>query len=494
MQNSRLIEILKSFDKSELKLFEKFLDSSFVKSRRVIKPVLKYISGFHPDFASSDLDKKRVSEKLFPGEAYSEKKIINLMGDLTKECENFLKHKTLDDDEITSMLLTSKEFFKKKLFRHSFRIAEGISKKITSGFSPGKDYFSKLRQLLFLKSSYYITVNDYGKMIDCKKDFFEASAAQFIIDLIQIRSSMDPALITYGKKIENDFIKALTESFDIDLFFEKLEKSNYAHKSLIDIHYFLFKTLEIPEEKKYYFLLRDLFYGNTKNFDREEKYFLFNHLANYCSNEVSKRNEEFYFEALDVYKQMLKNEAYSFSESEYMQTVTYRNIIYYCNTVKDDKWFEHFIDKYSGVIAPRHREEMKNFALANLYFLRKEFENSLMSISRITYEFFLFKPDLKNLMLKVYYELEYFEQAYSLIDTYKHYLSGTKEISESYKVFYRNFVNRYLELIKIKTGTGRRQTGYLKSKIVKENKIVNKIWLLEKVEELILKNNSQKKD
>lgn len=488
MQNSRLTEILKAFDKSELRSFEKFLDSPFVKSRRNIKPLLMHISKFHPQFESKDLIKEKVFEIIYPSEIYSEKKIINLMADLTKEAESFLKFKSLDEDDITSMILISKGFSKKKLFRHSYRIANGVEKKLTPGFSPGKDYFSKLRQALFLKSSYYTTINDFGNMIDCKRNYFEASAAQFIIDLIQIYSSKDPALTTYGRKIENDFIKAVTESFNLDLFFKRMEKSAYTHKSLINIHYFLFKTIEKPEDKKYYFLLRDLFYRNMKSFDREERYFLFNHLATYCSDEVSKKNTEFYQEALDVYKHMLKCDAYSYSESEYMQVVTYRNIIYYCNTVKDDKWFEIFIGKYSDVIAPKHREDMKNFALANLHFLRKEYEKSLMSVSLITYEFFLFKPDLKNLMLKIYYELEYYEQAYSLIDTYKHYLSGTTEISDAYKIFYKNFVNRYLDLIKIKTGTGKENPAFLSSKIEKENKIVNKIWLLEKVGELIKQN------
>ena len=485
MQDSRLTEILKTFDKAELRSFEKFLDSPFVKSRRNIKPLLLHLSNFHPRFESPELNKERIFRILFPGIIYSEKKIINLMGDLTKETENFLKYQSLDEDEITSMLLISKGYYRKKLFRHSYRIANNMENKLTPGFSPGKDYFSKLKQVLFLKSSYYTTVNEFGNMIDSKKNYFEASFAQFIIDLIQIHSSKDPALTTYGKKIENDFIKAVTESFNLDLFFSRMEKSSYAHKSLIDIHYYLFKTLVQPEEKKFYFLLRDLFYGNIKSFDREERYFLFNHLATYCSDEVSRKNIEFYQEALDVYKHMLKYNAYSHSESEYMQVVTYRNIIYYCNTVKDDKWFEYFIEKYSDVITPKHREDMKNFACANLQFLRKDFEKSLTSVSLITYEFFLFKPDLKNLMLKIYYELEYFEQAYSLIDTYKHYLSGTTEISDAYKAFYRNFVNRYLGLIKIKTRTSRESPAFLKSKIEKENKIVNKVWLLEKVDDLI---------
>jgi len=219
--------------------------------------------------------------------------------------------------------------------------------------------------------------------------------------------------------------------------------------------------------------------------DSEEKYIIFNQLANYCTEEVSRKNEKFYDEALDVYKRMLENDAYSFSENEYMQVITYRNIIYFCNTVKDDKWFEYFIDKYTDALSPEYRKDMKNFANGNLWFLRRDYERSLVCISGIINEFFLFKSDLRNILLKIYYELGYFEQAYSMIDSYKHFLAHTTEISKEYKEFYKKFVKRYLQLLKMKSGRSKELPGMMKKDLEKETKIVNKNWLLEKVLELM---------
>lgn len=485
MKDSRLIEILSAFTSEELNDFEKFLSSPFVKTRRNVAPLLTHLKSLHPEFVEKKVEKSFTFSKMFPDEEYSEKKMINLMSDLTRESENFLMHLALDRNETDSLLYLSKGFYEKQLLNHSMRVLKTFEKKLQPGFSPGKDYYAKLRQSEFFKGAYYTSKNDFEGLIETKKRYFEASAVQFIFDYIQLLSSVEPILTTYGRTLDNKFIESVLKLVNVDELFSEIDKSDISHKYLIAIHYYYLKTITEPEEKKFYYLLRDEFYDNISMLDREEKYIIFNQLANYCTEEVSRKNEKFYQEAMDVYKKMLEENAYSFSEKEYMQVITYRNIIYFCNTVKDDEWFEYFINKYTGALSQEYRNDMKNFAFGNLWFLRGEYEKSLVSISAIENEFFLFKSDLRNLLLKIYFELGYYEQAYSLIDAYKHFLANTKEISKEYKEYYNRFVKRYMQLLKIKSGKSRDVPGLLLKDLTKETRIVNKNWLIEKAREII---------
>ncbi len=485
MKDSRLIDILASFSLEEVESLCKFLDTGFIKSRRNIKSLLTCLMPFHPEYNEKDVNRHKIYSALFPNDEYNEKKLINLMSDLTKEAENFIKHTALDRDEIDSLLYLSKGYYDRKLLNHSMRVLNAIDKNLKPGFSPAKDYFAKCRQVEFLKGAYYTQKNDFEGLIETKKNYFEASAVQFIFDFIQLMSSVETISSTYGKQLDNKFIESVFKVVDVDKLFAEIDKSDFTHKYLIAMHYYSLMTVREPNEKKYYYLLKDEFYRNIELLDREEKYIIFNHLANYCAEETSRKNSEFYAEGLDVYKNMLKHQAYSFSEKEYIQVITYRNIIYFCNTVKDDEWFEFFIENYIETLSPELRSDMKNFAYGNLYFLRGNFEKSLESISKVEHEFFLFKSDLKNILLKIYYELDYYEQAFSMIDSYKHFLSNTNEISKEYKVFYRKFVTRYLQLLKMKSGKSKDIPDYIKRELSKETKIVNKNWLLEKVSELM---------
>jgi hypothetical protein len=181
--------------------------------------------------------KEAVFKKLFSKESYTEKRIINLMFDLTRAIEDFIAYSTLKKDEIEFSLSLSKGYLEKKLSKHSMRVNKLIEKKLIPGFSPGKDYISKFRRLAYLKSAYYADVNDYENIIECKKNYFEAAAVQFIIDYTQIAISQQPAIDTYGKKLENNFIQSIFQCFDFEKLLKLMEKDDYIYKPLIAIHY-----------------------------------------------------------------------------------------------------------------------------------------------------------------------------------------------------------------------------------------------------------------
>jgi hypothetical protein len=184
---------------------------------------------------------------------------------------------------------------------------------------------------------------------------------------------------------------------------------------------------------------------------------------------------------------MLEHNAYSHSETEYMQVMIYRNIVLSSITLRELKWLEYFIENYTDYLQPEYREDLKNLSYTNLYYAKKEFEKALSCASKINHEFFLFKFDLKNLMLIIYYELDHFESAYSMVDSYKHYLSNSKEITNFYKVPLNNFLKLYFDLLKIKSRQSKEKASFIKNKITNESKIISKKWLLEKADELIVK-------
>ena len=485
MKEIKLIDILKTFDKEELKSFRKFLYSPFIKSRRNIESLLNYIIPFHPEFSSDKLDTKNVFKNLFPEETFEEKKINNLITDLTRAAKDFIIHQAIEEDETESVLYLLKSYYKRNLLKDNFSVLKSAESKLVPGFSNSGDYFSKIRQLNFLKTSYYTDENDFENLMDCENKYFEASATQFIIDYAQFLSSRASALNTHGKKIGNNFTESVLKCFDIDKLIKLTEKENFPNTTLITLHYYRLKTNEHPDETDHYFELKKFFLKILPEIGREEKFFIFSHLINYCVSKVQKRNVSFLKEGLQVYKSMLENNAYSFSENEYMQVLSYRNIIYFSAMSGENEWIKIFIEKYNFALNPEYREDMKNFAMANYYFNKKDFGNALANISkRFQHEFFLFKTDVKNLMLQICYELGNIEQAYSLVDSYKHFLSSTKEINENHKQRFENFLKLYFELLKIKSGQSKEKPAFVRSKIEKENLIVNKEWLIEKSKEL----------
>ena len=485
MKDTRLLKLIRTFTKEELKSFEKYLQSPFLRPARDTTGLYDYIIKFYPDYDTPRLEKERVFEKIFKGESYNEKKLQNLIFDLTKAAEDYLALSNVLKDENELLLNLSKGYLKKNLTDESNRVNKIIEKKLIPGFSTRKDYVSKFRRLSYLKGNYFTEANDFENLIESKKRYFEASAVQFIIDYTHIIGTVIPALDTYGKNIKGEFIETIMQSFDLEKIMKALEKSDLKSKHLILLHYYLLKTNLEKNNPEYYYLLRDVFYELLPDFDREEKCMIFNDLVNFCVQNYERDSGVFKKEIFEVYKKMLENKAYSLSENEYMQVMIYRNIVLSSITLRELKWLEHYIENYTDCLHPEYRKDLKNLSYANLYYIKKEYETALSWASKINHEFFLFKFDLKNMLLIIYYELDYFESAFSLVDSYKHYLSNSKEITSFYKVPLNNFLKLYFDLLKIKNRQGKETASFVKNKIKKESQLISKNWLLEKADQLI---------
>lgn len=484
MRGTKLIELLKAFSREELRSFRKYLDSPFLKPGRDVVDLYEYLTCYSPDYTSDDLDKTIVFRNLFTDKAYNERILANQIFDLTKAAEKFLAYNSLLNNDPEFYLSLSKAYMDKNLPWHSQRVNKALEKILIRGFSVRKDYIAKFRRLTQLNNAYYTEYNDTANLIKSKTDYFNASAVQFVMDYIDILGSREPAKNNCDKDLNSPIIGAVEDCFDVDKFAE-LVKDDESQQPYVKILYYLLKILKEPEETRYYFEFRKFFFDyislEDQILDREEKNTVFNYLINYCTQHY---NMDFMAESLEVYKKMLEHEAYSESESDSMQIHIYRNILKVCVSLKETEWFEYFIDNYADKLSKEYKDDMTNLSYSHLHFLRKDFDAALESINNISESFELSKTDVRNLKLKIFYELEYTESAFALVNSYKQFLAHTTEIAPDNKKIFGNFVRFTNKLLKIKAEQSKESPGMLRSKIEKEAKLINKQWLLEKADEL----------
>lgn len=484
MKDSRVIDILKSFNDEDLKSFGKYLDSPFVNSRRKISLLLDYIIKFYPDFDSPKLDKEYVYGKIFPGKDYDEKKISNYISDLTKAAEDFLMHDAIITNDIDALMYTSKGFYNKKLLSHALKIISRIEKKIQPGFSSGKNYFANMRKIHYLKSLYY-SDTDFKKYNESEHSLFEIAALQFLVDYTWMMCEKETGSGTLFTREKNNLTEIIAQSFDIKKFLELVDKFDNKLTSIALLHYRILRTVEFPDNTEDYEALKKMFYDNISSYDREERFMLFGHLINSCGEKIREFKQDNYAgEMYDVYKKMLEHNSFSKSESEYLLVVDYRNIMMLTILYHDPGFLEKMFREYSAYINPEYRKDVVLLSEANYHFMNSEFNKCLDLISKIGNENFIFKLDLRILKLKVYYELGYVEEAYSLIDSHKHYLSNTKEISGLTKLSNMKFLKAFTALLKIKSGVKKAGIYSLDKEINNIGKYQFRDWFKKKAEEL----------
>ena len=73
------------------------------------------------------------------------------------------------------------------------------------------------------------------------------------------------------------------------------------------------------------------------------------------------------------------------------------------------------------------------------------------------------------------------EEAHSLVDSFRHFVSENKSVSPEKRDSHSNFIKFYYELLKAKDNADGIQIEELRSTLNKTNTIRDKEWLLEKL-------------
>ena len=152
--------------------------------------------------------------------------------------------------------------------------------------------------------------------------------------------------------------------------------------------------------------------------------------------------------------------------------------------LREYDWAEKFINKYSHELPAEQRENMKEYFLASLYLVKGDFEKALKGVNKIKYDYFLHKIDVKILLFKIYYELDSLDQAYSIMDTAKHYLIKTEELAEIYKIRHLNFLKYASELLKMRGSKSPKDAEFILLKLENEKMLESAGWLMSKMKQL----------
>jgi len=184
----------------------------------------------------------------------------------------------------------------------------------------------------------------------------------------------------------------------------------------------------------------------------------------------------------------IKNEYYQTDSNKYVPFDIYRNVLLNCITLRELSYMEDFIKTYSKKVLPEHIQSIENYSLALLYFEKKVFNKALTFLNKIKFDQFVYKLDMKNLQLKINYELEEFESAMSVIDTYRHFLKNNVLVSDSRRVLHKNFLTFTNMLLQSKNGYGKISLPYLEERIKKSMNVFDKVWLQDKIKDLSRKH------
>lgn len=494
MLKSKAIDILKTFSADELKRFISFVNSPYFNNDKSLIRVSDALRKYYPEFDSDELTENKIYEKIYGKGKFSYSALMNLMSELLTLCEKFLIHNRLEtefkksDNNSIELLIEYRERKLDNLFNsRSKKMGEFLKKRKIEN----NEYFILANKREVLNYQFHLNKHRYNTQIwegFLKRASFDLCS---IFHTLYINSTM---LIHSAETLKGDQNKSLMLEFVRKLDLESMLKSTGISKSEENFFVSLYSRLillslheneDISEE--YYFDIKSSILKNKKNVSDVDMYDILKSLRSYCITRMRMMNSSFIDELYEIDKLLLSNVNYSSSRIKWYIGELFTEIVHLAIYSKDYKYAEKFIEKYKDHLNKEVAEYEVGYTKAYLNLEYGNTDKALELLSVIKPVNSTMKILIKNLYLRAYYEMGYFEEALSILDAHKHFVNSEKSFSADRKQLFIRHHNVFLKLYRMKMNH-RKYSEFDIQNVIKELDkfyfLADKDWYLSKLKEL----------
>lgn len=436
MKYTKIYELVKDFSKWEINHLIQFIESPYYNSNdfltKLLHQVVKYING-----ESTVIDKKEIFLLLNPKEVYDDQKMRLSISQLYKLVVLYMSTSNFEKDIVTQDLYALQGFQQINKHKIFSALLLDTENKMTKSKNKDIKYYEhsyKIEELRYLdKKNQKRTDYDFTKMIDALDIYYFAQ--KFRYECIALSHEW----MSKSKRLERDI---WIESFVIKDRPELLEIPTIA------VYFYGYKILKSPEIEENFVNYERLLDQHLKLFPKDEAVDLILMGTNYCIRRLNNGDTNYASKTFELYKLGINNGA--FLEKGYLSRFSFKNIVTLGLKLKEYVWTEKFVIENIKHLEEKYRESSFAYNMANIAYEKKDYEKALQLLQKADYDDIFIMLANKNILLKIYYELEYNEPLEYLIGSML-MLIRRRGLEQVYKNNYTNICNVVKKLYVLKT-------------------------------------------
>jgi len=460
MKNSKLLDILDTFDPSQLTAFKDFLVSPYFNKREIL-------SAFYAQLLEEGRPirptKISIFEQLFPGQKYDDKQIRYLMSDLCKLAEAFLLHERYRNQAQKRRLDLATIYNEKKLDKYYRQEVRKLESYFANNTYRDALYFEDHLHFSMLKDTHFqqMRVRRFDDNLQWASD--DLDRYYFLQKLRHACIMLDRQAI-----ITADYQLAISEDW-----LRHLQAKGFFGELIIELyHTILLSALE--EDKDVHFTkLKQLLAGDSTVIPNQELADIYRFAINYCARKIRKGEAKFVEEALSLYVKGIESQL--FLEENHLSPWTFTNVVKLALRLARYDWIASFIPTYAPLLPPGFQENALHYNYAELYYYTKDFDQALTHLNQVAYDDINYTLGARVMLAKIYFETDAENALLSLLAAFSVFLKRNKNISSNIKHTYLNFCDLLFQLVRRKP----KKMKDLKQKIVQTHLLTDRAWLLD---------------
>jgi len=216
---------------------------------------------------------------------------------------------------------------------------------------------------------------------------------------------------------------------------------------VIQVYYHSYHTLVGTQNDEHFRQLKDGIIRYGIGFPQAELKEIYTHAINHCIRQNNKKKDAaFLRELFDLYQIGLEQEA--FLENGFLSRWTYKNIVMAGLMLKEFEWVEGFIYEYESRLERKYRKDSLTYNLAFLYHATNQYDKAISQLQQVKFDDVFFNLDARNLLLKIYLELEEYEALDAHLNSFEIFIRR-KNITNPHRANYLNIIKLSRKIIQL---------------------------------------------
>lgn len=487
MHDKKLIQLLRTFETSEIKALDKFVRSPYFNTNPTIVKLWTHIKKYAPDFSAAPLSEEKTFKKVFPKTAFNEQKLRKLRSILLKIVQDFLATEQFRKDDFLCQKKLATAYYEKELyswFEDSYRkkIKQLNEKPILNEI----DYYqlNQLHHELFFNQRSKKHIPTPPDLVACSIHLAYYNELKKLKYLCEWKNR---AFLT--KEVIPEKIQVL-----------KID-NNYLRYSnpLFQMYHGIFRMFtEVFEKAQQTFLnVIQLYETHSPKLPKDDKVLIIHYLLNFGVSAIRFNEKKYGHTLLSLYKKALDSQALLWKNQ--LESTSYTNIVYLGSRIGEFNWTNQFIYDYQHKLSGGNPALYFEFALSILGFHQKEYEITFYRLENFNFPNLTMELSRKTLQIRSGFECflkrkDFYQILIYKSENFKKYLQRKNELSNTKKDDFLKF-----------NDTVRKITCYLyeyanadnfeklETKVRNEERFLGRTWLLNHLN-LILKNKGNYSD
>ncbi len=479
MEQSRLVKYIGALSSRDKEQFRRFVESPYFNQHEKTIHLLQIILSFL-ERSGRTLSREKVFKKLFPGEAYEEQRLHDLMSNLKKLFQRFLAVQHLENNPFREELFTLEKAFE----THQFELLQSRGRQLdrSLGKHPFHDeHFNLIQYRLNSLLGYYDTnyvdrshSANLQKMLNYLDRFYLTSKLR---NCCHLQTNMMLMNTHFNFYFLEEILEHVRNNLDL-----------YQDTPAIEIYYTILMSMLDENNPGHYNRLKEMMASRTDELSAETGRDLYHFSYNYCIRQINFGNSLYQRELFQLYRQGLKNDL--LLDNGILNEWTYKNIVTLGCSLKEFGWTEKFIEGFREKLPNNQRENAYKYNLANLYYNKKMYHEAQSTLLHVQFTDVKYHLSSNFLLLRSYYALGDTEALLSLIETFRIYVMRNRKMTVDQKRGYTNFLRFARRLVSLKHQAytySRKELSDKLSALAKNiqetENVINRGWLLEECTE-----------